>query len=685
MSQLQRRVGLMVVLLHLLATSAFCVYELAVAGPRDPRFLLAAFCNLLLIAVLVVSLRGYHRNWRCFLLFVSAVAIGIGIPEPFVSKEVTFAILVPPSLGLVLGSAWAVVACLGVELLILLARADFAGVYAQPRVLLLLSMIVTSTLLGRRALDLALRASERRAADLQAQAARFRALLEHAADLIAVFDAAGRLQSVSPAVERILGYPAGELVGNRLLELVAPEDVDAVRTWAREAGRRPRAPLRTGPFSVRRRDGSWAKLEATITNLVDEPHVRGLVFNGYDVTQRESAAEAQRDLQLKLFQAQKMETVGRLAGGIAHDFNNLLTIILFGTDRIRRTILPDAAALADLAAVEGASERAATLTRQLLAFARKQVMKPRRLDPNALLADLDKMIRTFVGESVQLEIALDPALWPVRADPGQVEQVILNLAANARDAMPKGGLLTIVTTNVVLDPDEAKSRSLAPGRYVCVAVRDRGVGMTAEVQAHAFEPFFTTKGPTKGTGLGLSTCYGIARQHGGGVTLESRPGAGTTVSVFLPHADDLTDDAAESGPVALLPPTGDGPAGRRATILFVEDEPLVRTVSADTLRAQGFTVLEAADGAEALRVLRTHGEAVDLVITDLVMPRLGGRELAGEVATRHPETKLLFVSSFTEESRAAAQGPRHVPLLGKPFTTTHLLRKVREVLGHRPS
>jgi len=375
----------------------------------------------------------------------------------------------------------------------------------------------------------------------------------------------------------------------------------------------------------------------------------------------------------QLFQAQKMEAVGLLAGGIAHDFNNLLTVITGRAQLLLRGRPADEPLAQGLALIDKTAGRAATLTRQLLAFSRKQVLQRRVLNPNSVVADMEKMLRPLIGEHIALVTVLDPALGPVNADPGQLEQVILNLAVNARDAMPRGGRIVLKTGNVQLDEvTAARQPGLQAGGYAVLAVSDTGVGMDATTQARIFEPFFTTKEPGKGTGLGLSTVYGIVQQHSGFVSVESAPGLGTTFKIHLPHVEAVVE-APVAGPARAV-------SGRGSeTVLVVEDEDEVRALAIEILREQGYTTLAAADGAEALRVAARHPGPLHLLLTDVVMPHLNGWELARQLSTVRPETKVLYMTGYSEIA-VAHEGVSDASVLQKPFTPDTLASKVRETI-----
>jgi two-component system, cell cycle sensor histidine kinase and response regulator CckA len=396
------------------------------------------------------------------------------------------------------------------------------------------------------------------------------------------------------------------------------------------------------------------------------------------ISDRERAESRLEDAQEQLLQAQKMEAVGRLAGGVAHDFNNMLSVILSHTRLAMADLMPGHPLLEDLEQVNHAAERAAQITRQLLAYSRRQIMQPRTLDLNAVLRETEKMLRRLIGEDIDLNVVLAADLWTVHLDPGQIQQVLMNLVVNARDAMPKGGRLTIETSNVTLDPDYALDHpGIAPGRHVMLAVTDSGVGMDSETQSRIFDPFFTTKGGEHGTGLGLSTVYGIVKQSGGHVWVYSELGLGSTFKVYFP-------ESAGSGHHRAVKPRADELTGKE-TVLLVEDEDLVRRAVRAILRRGGYQILEAASGRAALELLETHQGSVDLLITDVVMPETSGRELALKVAELRPEIKVLYMSGYTDDTIV-----RHgvleasMAFIQKPATPDDLLRKIREVLDETP-
>jgi CheY-like chemotaxis protein len=384
-------------------------------------------------------------------------------------------------------------------------------------------------------------------------------------------------------------------------------------------------------------------------------------------------------MERQFIQAQRMEAVGRLAGGIAHDFNNLLTAILGYTELLQGRVLDAPDVLADLDEIKKAGERASRLTYQLLAFSRKQTMIRQVVDLNALVGDVCRMLGRVLGEDIELSVIAAPGVWPVVADPGQIEQVLMNLAVNARDAMPKGGRLTFATANATLDDAFVRRHPGAvAGSYVSLTVQDAGCGMTADVMAHVFEPFFTTKPVGQGTGLGLSTVYGIVKQNGGYITIASEPTSGTTVTVFWP----MTEQREASVPP---PRTSQRAPGGTETILLVEDEAGIRSLMRKTLEPYGYRVLEARDVLDAIAIAETHDGSIDLLLSDVIMPVLSGPDLAQRIVGQRPAIKVCYVSGFpnsllSEQKRE----PQRMWFLAKPFTPQALASKVRECLDAKP-
>jgi len=383
----------------------------------------------------------------------------------------------------------------------------------------------------------------------------------------------------------------------------------------------------------------------------------------------------QHNLEEQLRQAQKMEAIGRLAGGVAHDFNNLLGVIIGYSELALDQIGPGNAVRGQVEQIRKAGERASALTRQLLAFSRQQVLDTKTLNLNAIISDMAQMLLRLIGEDVELQTKLDSQLHAIRGDQGQIEQVIMNLAVNSRDAMPQGGKLMIETRNTTVDDDELQRRTpMTPGDYILLIISDTGVGMDTETQAHIFEPFFTTKAQGKGTGLGLATVYGVVKQSGGYIWVYSEPGVGATFKVYLPRV-------LEEPRTGQAPDLGDGHQGAE-TVLVVEDEASLRTFTTTLLQNSGYTVVEAGDGEEALALAGQYKRPIHLLLTDMIMPGMNGPAVAEKLASLHPETKVLFMSGYTGFVSRGLIDP-HAVLVSKPFTREELLRKIREALGSR--
>jgi PAS domain S-box-containing protein len=469
--------------------------------------------------------------------------------------------------------------------------------------------------------------------------------------------------AVNEAAVHHYGYSRSELLGMSIGDLGPPEGASALMDAIRGAPTDHASSESLGVFAHRRKDGLIMQMDIAASELPFQGR-RAFLCLAMDVTERLS-------LEAQLLQSQKMESVGRLAGGIAHDFNNLLGVIL-GYGALLLGKAKDAPDRAKLEQIVKAGERAAGLTRQLLAFSRKQVLRPRVLDLNGLVADMDRMLRRLIGEDINLTTLLD-GLGRVKADPGQIEQVLMNLVVNARDAMPRGGQLAIQTSNVVLaESDAAEHPDVRPGRYVTLAVRDTGVGMTLETQRKIFEPFFTTKGLSEGTGLGLATSDGIVKQSGGHIAVKSELGHGSTFRVYLPRVDEEVTPADAS---LTLPPLG------TETILLAEDEPALRELTREILEEHGYTVIEAGSGDGALKRAAAYPGDIGLLLTDVVMPRMSGRELAEHLTRLRPRLRVMFMSGYTDDAVV-----RHGVLatsaafIQKPFGSASLLAKIREVL-----
>jgi PAS domain S-box-containing protein len=501
----------------------------------------------------------------------------------------------------------------------------------------------------------------------------FRTLLANAQDTITVLNENGTYRFESPAVERTLGYKPEELLGKSAFDFIHPEDRSAVVGVFQQGLEQSRDPQRI-EFRFQHRDGSWRYLESIGQNLLHDPVVQGIVVNSRDITER-------KQLEEQILQIQKMEAIGQLAGGIAHDFNNILVPINLYTEMALRKLSPDEKLYADLHVIREAAGRAADLTRQILAFSRRQVLDMRVLDLNAIVQDFKKMLQRLIGEHIALETCLQPDLYPVRADKAQIEQVLLNLAVNARDAMPVGGNLTLETANIYLDETYVSRHAdtLVPGNYVMLTVSDTGHGMDAATQQHIFEPFFTTKAPGKGTGLGLATVFGIIKQHEGSVYVYSETGKGTTFKIYLPRAEG----AVETFDTTITPP----PTLRGTeTILVFEDDAVVRKLVGETLTNHGYRVIEAQNTEEGLRYAATYKGPIHLLLTDVIMPEMNGQELYQHIATLHPMIKVLYMSGYTDNI-VVHHGilEAGTNFLQKPFTIDSLTHKTRQVLDQTSS
>jgi PAS domain S-box-containing protein len=514
----------------------------------------------------------------------------------------------------------------------------------------------------RRQAEAALRASEE----------RFRALVENSSDALLLVDAEARVTYITPSSTRHLGWRPDQMVGRSLFDFLHADDREMIGARLAEMLQNP-GRLVTAEVRFLHADGSWRIMEGGGVSHIADPSVGAVVVNARDITDR-------RKLEEQLRQSQKMEAVGQLAGGVAHDFNNLLTAILGYCNLMLDDIPREDPLRADLEEIQLAGERAAALTRQLLAFSRRQMLQPQIVDINTIVQQLEKLLRRLISEDVELVTALAPELLPVRVDPASVEQILVNLAVNARDAMPVGGRLTIETANVELDQAYAVAHvTVRPGRYVMLAVTDTGQGMDEPTRARVFEPFFTTKEQGKGTGLGLATVYGMVKQSGGYVWVYSEPGHGSVFKVYLPPAEQRTSGHSEHPGR----PQADDTQGWE-TVLLVEDEDAVRALAREVLRRHGYVVLEARHGVDALRVAERHTDHIHLMVTDVVMPHMSGRDLAERLSAVRPKMKVLFMSGYTDHAVMHRDLTPGSAFIQKPFTPEAFARKVRTVLDAEP-
>ena len=506
---------------------------------------------------------------------------------------------------------------------------------------------------------------------------RLSVVFRHGQFAMGICDTKGRLLRFNPAFEKLMGYPAAELEKMHFRDLTHEDDKPSS---TRQFQRLVRGEIEQFAMEKRyvRKDGGIVWGHIGVSPIHDpEGRVQSTIFMLADITGRMKAEEEKDSLQKRLLQAQKMEAIGRLAGGIAHDFNNLLTVIRGSAELALLQIGGSDAVNQRIHAIESAADSAASLTSQLLAFSRKQVLRPSALQLNDVIRETGRMLERLIGEDIELITNLGTGTGTVLADMGQMEQVILNLAINARDAMPDGGTLTLATRNVELDADRAGECDVQPGEYVVLVISDTGCGMDQETQSLVFEPFFTTKGKGIGTGLGLATVYGIVRQSSGCVAVDSEPGRGSTFSVYLPRVEGT------AGEQAIV--FSDGELRGSETVLVIEDEERVREVICSMLEAYGYSVLEADSGEQALQTVRELRGPLDLVLSDIVMPGLSGPETVALLLEIRPGLRVIFMSGYTDDPVInQVMSPDH-SFLQKPVTPHRLFRKIRESLKEPPA
>ena len=547
----------------------------------------------------------------------------------------------------------------------------FASYYSQPRTpdAYHLTLINRASHLAGIAIE-----HHRTRTELQAAEQRYRTLVERlpAITYIAEVGSLGRWHFVSPQIEPMLGFSADEWLTDPGLWMRRIHEDDRHIALAAEKRVQETGELYQAEYRMCARDGRilWFRDEA---NLLDAPDGSTPLMQGvlYDITEY-------KRLEDQLRQAQKMEAVGQLAGGVAHDFNNLLMVIQAHADRILGQLPQTDSCYADAVEIHNATTRAASLTRQLLAFSRKQILQPKVLDLGVVLTEIGKMLDRLLGTTITVHLQIEPGLGKVKVDRSQLDQAILNLAVNARDAMPDGGTLKIQAQNVDFSETQIwQHSSLPPGSYVVLEIGDTGVGIDPDAQSRIFEPFFTTKAPGKGTGLGLAMVYGVVKQSDGAIAVWSERGRGTIFKIFFPKCDE------ESAFRQSVPSDPERSTGSE-TILLVEDQPAIREVMSAYLKRLGYSVLAAPDGEAALGIAAVQQKSIDLVVTDLLMPNMGGRELAARMAQLHPETKVLFMSGYPDQEVQGEEGlTEEVEIMEKPFSLTSLAAKARSVLDHR--
>jgi PAS domain S-box-containing protein len=514
--------------------------------------------------------------------------------------------------------------------------------------------------LERKRTESALRRSEK----------RFQDLFDNAMDILFTLDTQGNIISLNKSAEDVMGWPRNEVLLKNIKSFVAPEHLNVCAQMMQRLldGEQ----LQHFEVGMLRKDGRKVLLETSARVIRSNDEIEGIQGIARDVTER-------RHLEGMVRQSQKLEAIGRLSGGLAHDFNNLLCVISGHTELLSERLETEHPGVKNVTQIKKAVDSATSLVRQLLAFSRKQVFHPRTLDLNAIVVETEKLLGRLIGEHVEFFSSLHPALGSVRVDPVQIEQVLVNLVLNARDAMPQGGKLIIATNNVDLEQDyRSKHSSIPAGKYVVLAVTDNGSGMDEETQHRIFEPFYTTKELGKGTGLGLATVYGIVKQSGGSIWVYSEPGQGTTFKIYFPRVDQAL--AAESSR-KVQPDLQSG----TETVLLVENSEPLRALAREFLKSSGYAVLEAENGKEALRIANAFGAPIHLLLTDVIMPGMGGKQLADQLTSLRPATKVLYMSGYSDDAivQSGMLGTELI-FLEKPFTRDILLRKVRGVLDEVP-
>jgi PAS domain S-box-containing protein len=655
--------------LGLLAASTVSLAQALMFGWRDAAWTLGAG-NLCLLAALWVNHRG-HLELATQIIAFSELACGlllVWFGWGFSDEEMLlFPLVLVIAAVLLHWRAYVTVAAT-----VLISLAAMGLVLAQEgRTTRYHTVVNALNILLVTAAAVGLLAHSLRAAAEQATESerRFRELLENVQLAALMFDASGTITFCNDYLLAITGWTRAELIGHSLTEFVAPEHRDQVGA-AIERSAAGDAPVPPADYAVRTRTGQTRWVQWNHARLRDTTGKSvGFASVGVDITDH-------RALEEQYLQAQKLESVGRLAGGVAHDFNNLLTVVNGYSDMVLLKLAKSDPLRPKLQQIRNAGGRAAQLTQQLLAFSRKQVIQPRPLNLNAAVEEAQAMLHPVMGEDIEVVLRLDESAGQVLGDPAQMAQLLMNLAVNARDAMPRGGRLTIETANVIVG-DSPAHPALPIGPYVLLTVSDTGTGMSEDVRQHIFEPFYTTKEKDQGTGLGLATVYGIVQQSGGAITVESAPGKGTAFRIFLPCVKGMAPKTPERAPAGVV--------GGTETILVVEDQPEVRQLACEVLESYGYRVLQAADGADALRQVEAWPDPIDLAITDVVMPGMTGREFGGRLKLLRPEVKLIYMSGYAEAAithRGVLDSG--IAFLAKPFEPEELAAKVREVMGTAP-
>ncbi|MFN8456281.1 MAG: PAS domain S-box protein [Anaerolineae bacterium] len=512
---------------------------------------------------------------------------------------------------------------------------------------------------------------------VQASEIRFRSLVQNSSDIITVVAADGTVQYVSPTIERILGYKPETIRGGQAAQYLHPDDVETIRRQFSQILEHPGVASAPFEFRIRHAEGEWVWMEVVANNLLNDPVIQGIVINARDISKRRQMEEQLHQLEMQFLHVQKMEAIGRLAGGVAHDFNNLLTVINGYSELVLSQLDKSNPLYSYIELIKKTGVQTAQLTRQLLIFSRQEMVQPEVINLNSVVTDMEAMVKRLVGEDIQVTTQLEPNLGLIEANPGQIEQVVMNLVVNGRDAMPQGGHLTITTTDVIITETQPPL-GLPPGRYAQLSISDTGIGMDEKILSHIFEPFFTTKEQGKGTGFGLSTVFAIVTECKGKIHVVSQPGEGATFHIYLPCLSE--------GAIAELKTNYEGlPAEDTRgseTILIVEDEEAVRSLSKLILQEQGYQILEARHGHEAIKVCQQTKRPINLLITDIVMPGgMSGQELAEHLKPLLPDAKVLYMSGYTSEVITHyGVVETSTNFLQKPFSPKALIHKVRQLL-----
>ena len=681
----------------ILTTFVFSVFvSIAVVVLYEEKTINVVLCLTsfgVLFGLYSINRRGHYRlaSFLYIAVFWSMSSAVLYLGSQTSSPQLGFYIAITVTAGVMLGMRWAMsLAVLNILVVLFLALLEING-YPFPHYfpeaplvrwfdfsLFLFFTIMPLYLILTGLSDALKRARQenehRKKAEQSTRTSEkyFRALIENSQDIITVLDDAGNICFASPSNERILGYKSEELVGQNIFDFIHSDDcrmaLDVFQRCMKKAGS-----SQTAEFRIKHCDGSLRHLEVIGQSLLHIPEVHGVVINSRDVTERKLLKE-------QFLQAQKMESIGRLAGGVAHDFNNVLTTIL-GYSELLLAEMPDNDPHREsIELIHSAGRKASALTRQLLAFSRKQILEKKVVCVNTIINDFLKILSKMLGEDIEVKTCLEAEKGIIEADPGQIEQILMNLTVNARDAMPNGGDILIETKDTLVTEDYSKKHlGVLPGNYVMLAVTDSGTGIDKKEMEHIFEPFFTTKEEGKGTGLGLATVHGITKQHNGHVHVYSEKGKGSTFKIYLPASNQTIKSNISHHKTI---PLKQG----RETIMIVDDEPSVCRLVADTLEPLGYKCLGVSSGKDAIELLKNYPDTVHLLLTDVVMPGINGSELAERIRATYPDLKIIFMSGYTENT-ITHRGvlDKGINYISKPITPVALTHKIRSVLGKSPS